>query len=56
MSGGGTVSFPIVIIRGADSGALGGWTVMGEKVNSRGSDSAFEGRTVVWPDGLEASV
>ena len=49
------MSSPIVIIRGADSGACGGWTVVGEKVSSRGSDSAFEGRTLVWPEELEAS-
>ena len=40
MSGGGTGSVPIVIIFGADSGASGGRIEIGEKVSSRGSDSA----------------
>ena len=55
MSGGGAGSFPIVIILGADSGASGGRIEIGEKVSSRGSDSALEGRTLGWPDGLEVS-
>ena len=56
MSGGGTGSFPIVIIFGADSGASGGRIEIGEKESSRGSDSALEGRTLGWPDGLEVSL
>ena len=56
MSGGGAGSFPIVIILGADSGVSGGRIEIGEKVSSRGSDSALEGRTLGWPDGLEVSL
>ena len=56
MSGGGAGSFSIVIILGADSGASGGRIEIGEKVSSRGSDSALEGRTLGWPDTLEVSV
>ena len=56
MSGGGAGSFPVVIILGADSGASGGRIEIGEKVSSRGSDSALEGRTLGWPDVLEVPV
>ena len=56
MSGGGAGSFSIVIILGADSGASGGRIEVGEKVSSRGSDSALEGRALGWPDTLEVPV
>ena len=53
MAGSNVVVSPIVIIRGGDSGACGGWTVMGGNVSSRGKELAFAGRTLMWPDELE---
>ena len=44
-----------VIVCGGDSGARGGWTVMGGNVSSFGSESRFVGRTLVWPEELEVA-
>ena len=53
MAGGSRGASAITVTRGGASGACGGKLVIGENVNSCGSSSAFTGRVLKWPEGLE---
>ena len=53
MAGGSCGTSAVIVTRVGPSGAVGGVLVIGGNVNSCGRLSAFVGRVLAWPEGLE---